>query len=160
MTTQLPPSWYATLALTLARLFSCRVQHRRFAGKRLPSEGHWVESVKKSGVKPLGLETADTNRGRRPQSRSLRPLFDFRAHFCHSAPMEAPAFGFRLRATAPKSQKRFPISRALRVAGAVCVTTTSRNPSGGFPTITRRITYRPVCESTADVQFRTGPSPE
>ena len=53
-----------------------------------------------------------------PQSRPLRTVFDFRAHFCHSAPMEAPAFGFRLRATAPESQKRFPISRALRVAGA------------------------------------------
>jgi predicted dehydrogenase len=38
-------------------------------------------------------------------------VFDFRAHFCHSAAMEAHAFGFRLRANAPESQKRFPISR-------------------------------------------------
>ena len=39
-----------------------------------------------------------------------RRLFDFRAHFCHSAPMETHAFGFRLRANAPEGQKRFPIS--------------------------------------------------
>ena len=37
-------------------------------------------------------------------------VFDFRAHFCHSAPMETHAFGFRLRANAPEGQKRFPIS--------------------------------------------------
>ena len=37
-------------------------------------------------------------------------MFDSRAHFCHSAPMETHAFGFRLRANAPKGQKRFPIS--------------------------------------------------
>jgi hypothetical protein len=38
-------------------------------------------------------------------------LFDFRAHFCHSAPpMETHAFGLRLRANAPEGQKRFPIS--------------------------------------------------
>ena len=39
-----------------------------------------------------------------------RPVFDFRAHSCHSAPMETHAFGFRLRANAPEGQKRFPIS--------------------------------------------------
>ena len=33
------------------------------------------------------------------------PVFDFRAHFCHSAPMEMHAFGFRLRANAPEGQK-------------------------------------------------------
>ena len=36
-----------------------------------------------------------------------KPVLDFRAHFCHSAPM---AFGFILRANAPEGQKRFPIS--------------------------------------------------
>ena len=36
-------------------------------------------------------------------------VFDFRAHFCHSAPMETHAFGFTLRANAPEGQKRFPI---------------------------------------------------
>ena len=41
---------------------------------------------------------------------ALRRQFDFRAHFCHSAPMETHAFGFRLRANAPEGQKRFPIS--------------------------------------------------
>ena len=40
-----------------------------------------------------------------------KPVFDSRAHFCHSAPMETHAFGFRLRANAPEGQKRFPISR-------------------------------------------------
>jgi hypothetical protein len=39
-----------------------------------------------------------------------RPVFDFRAHFCHSAPMETHAFGFTLRANASDGQKRFPIS--------------------------------------------------
>ena len=48
-----------------------------------------------------------------------KPVFDFRAHFwhayclhhfCHSAPIETHAFGFRLRANAPVGQKRFPIS--------------------------------------------------
>ena len=34
----------------------------------------------------------------------------FRALFCHSAPMETHAYGFRLRANAPEGQKRFPIS--------------------------------------------------
>ena len=28
--------------------------------------------------------------------------------FCHSAPMEPQAFGFRLRANAPEGQKQFP----------------------------------------------------
>ena len=46
----------------------------------------------------------------RPSLRD-KTVFDFRAHFCHSAPMETHAFGFRLRANAPEGQKRFPISR-------------------------------------------------
>ena len=45
-----------------------------------------------------------------------KPVFDFRAHFCHSAPMETHAFGFRLPAQRPEGQKRFPISRLLGVA--------------------------------------------
>jgi hypothetical protein len=45
----------------------------------------------------------------RPRN-SKRPVFDFRAHFCHAAPMETHAFGCRLRANAPEGQKRFPIS--------------------------------------------------
>jgi hypothetical protein len=28
-------------------------------------------------------------------------VFDFRAYFCHSAPMETHPFGFRLRTNAP-----------------------------------------------------------
>ena len=38
-------------------------------------------------------------------------VFDFRAHFCHSAPMETHAFSFRLPANAPDGEKPFPISR-------------------------------------------------
>ena len=34
-------------------------------------------------------------------------MFDFRARFCHSAPMETHAFGFRLPANAPEGEKRF-----------------------------------------------------
>jgi hypothetical protein len=41
---------------------------------------------------------------------SDRPVFDFRAHPCHSVPMETHAFGFRLPANAPEGQKRSPIS--------------------------------------------------
>ena len=44
-------------------------------------------------------------------------VFDFRAHFCHSAPMKTHAFGFRLRANAPEGQKRFPISRPPSLGG-------------------------------------------
>ena len=49
-----------------------------------------------------------------------RQLFDFRVHFCYSAPMEARAFGFRLRANAPEGQKRFPISNCDISAQAQC----------------------------------------
>ena len=52
-----------------------------------------------------------------PRVRALQPekaVFDLRAHFCHSAPMEMHAFGFRLRANAPEGQKRFPISFSAR----------------------------------------------
>jgi len=36
---------------------------------------------------------------------------NFRAHFCHSAPMEMHASGFRLRANAPEGPKPFSISQ-------------------------------------------------
>jgi hypothetical protein len=35
---------------------------------------------------------------------ALPTVFDFPTHFCHSAPMETHAFGFRLRAT-PRTAK-------------------------------------------------------
>ena len=72
------------------------------------------------------LDVGYPRRGRVPSARQrpsapLAPLssgpsppaaaFDFRAHFCHSAPMETHTFGFRLRANAPEAQKGFPISR-------------------------------------------------
>ena len=47
--------------------------------------------------------------------RSGGSVFDFRAHFCHSAPMETHAFGFRLRANAPEGQKRFPIRKSRKL---------------------------------------------
>ena len=60
-----------------------------------------------SGPQPSGGSFFDLwNAPRNPK----RPVFDFRAHFCHSAPMETHAFGFTLRANAPEGQKRFPIS--------------------------------------------------
>ena len=58
-----------------------------------------------SGPQPSGGAGCDALRNPK------KPVFDFRAHFCHSAPMETHAFGFRLRANAPEGQKRFPISR-------------------------------------------------
>jgi hypothetical protein len=53
---------------------------------------------------------------RTPCSAALRrqPVFDLRAHFYHSAPMETHAFRFRLQANAPEGQNRFPIRRPLR----------------------------------------------
>ena len=48
--------------------------------------------------------------GRNSGSR-LPPVFDFRAHFCHFAPIETHAFGFRLPANAGEGHKRFPIRR-------------------------------------------------
>ena len=53
------------------------------------------------------------------------PLFDFRAYFCHSAPMETHAFGFTLRANAPEGQKRLPIGTqvfAIRSGAVIDVT--------------------------------------
>jgi hypothetical protein len=35
---------------------------------------------------------------------AAKPVFDFRAHFCHSAPMETHAFGFRLRVNAQEGK--------------------------------------------------------
>jgi hypothetical protein len=54
------------------------------------------------------------------------PLFDFRVYFCHSAPMDTHAFGFRLRANFPEGQKRFPISRSKFARRAA-------SPPGAFP---------------------------
>ena len=59
---------------------------------------------------------ADIRRRSSERRASSTDSFDFRAHFCHSAPMETHAFAFRLLANAPQGQKRFPISRLLGVA--------------------------------------------
>ena len=45
---------------------------------------------------------------RRGEPPAAAFLGDFQAHFCHPAPMEPQAFGFRLRANAPEGQKQFP----------------------------------------------------
>jgi hypothetical protein len=60
-----------------------------------------VESYKAEG-KPLPKP--------RDLVAALRRWSDLRAQFCHCAPMETHAFGFRLRANAPEGQKRFRIS--------------------------------------------------
>jgi hypothetical protein len=50
-------------------------------------------------------------------------------NFCHSAPMETHAFGFRLRANAPEGQKRFPISgQAITDAVADLMVARDRSP--------------------------------
>ena len=59
-----------------------------------------------SGPHPPAAAFSGCGRAPKPE----KPVFDFRAHFCHSAPMETHAFGFRLPANAPDGQKRFPIS--------------------------------------------------
>jgi hypothetical protein len=59
-----------------------------------------------SGPQPSGGSFFGLRARRNPQ----KPVFDFRAHFCHSAPMKTHAFGLTLRANAPEGQKRFPIS--------------------------------------------------
>jgi hypothetical protein len=60
------------------------------------------------------------------------PVFDFRAHSCHSAPMETHAFGFRLPANAPEGQKRFPIvircSKDFKTPSYVTLPRNSREP--------------------------------
>ena len=65
-----------------------RLSHPLFSGSQL------------SGGSFLGLRAP-----RNPK----KSVFDSRAHFCHSAPVETQAFGFTLRANAPEGQKRFPI---------------------------------------------------
>ena len=46
------------------------------------------------------------------------PRFTSRPNFCHSAPMETHALGFRPRANAPEGQKRSPISQRKHVISA------------------------------------------
>jgi hypothetical protein len=42
-----------------------------------------------------------------------KPLFDFRGHSCHSAPMEMHAYDFRLSANVSEGQKRSSIIERL-----------------------------------------------
>jgi hypothetical protein len=58
-----------------------------------------------NGPRPRG-SFSGCGRARNPK----KPLFDLRAYFCHSAPVETHALGFRLLANAPEGQKRFPVS--------------------------------------------------
>ena len=78
---------------------------RRLMHLLIASERSWAAfSTPKSRLRNSLSPPASTPRNPK------KPVFDFRAHFCHSAPMETHAFGFRLRANAPEGQKRFPIS--------------------------------------------------
>ena len=84
-----------------AKLRCCR----RIHAARLVS--HLVSRPQPSGGSFFGLRARAATR--KSQRLTSGPTF------CHSAPMETHAFGFRLPANAPEGQKRFPISS---VAGA------------------------------------------
>jgi hypothetical protein len=47
----------------------------------------------------------------------LRPVFDFRARFCHSRPMETHAFGFRLRADVRSAKSDFLSAHGVHLLG-------------------------------------------
>ena len=71
------------------------------------------------------------------------PVFDFRAHFCHSAPMEAHAFSFRLRAQRPGVPKAISYQSTAKMAKtvrspareALAVVTERSSRSGGTVSI-------------------------
>jgi acyl-CoA-binding protein len=78
-----------------------------------------------------------------PQPRA--PLFDFRPHFCHSAPMETHAFGSRVRANAPEGQKRFSISARSRQK----IRTSAANPWPRGPSPAEKACEAAACTSKA-----------
>jgi hypothetical protein len=82
------------------------VLRRDSAGKELSSLemslGGLFCDPRHSGGSFFGL-----GRAREPE----KAVFDFRAHFCHSAPVGTHAFGYTLPAQHPEGQKRFPISQ-------------------------------------------------
>ena len=67
---------------------------RSKAGRTLPSTRTW--SIASAPVFTV-----------RVGPYAAKPVFDFRAHFCHSAPMETHAFGFRLRSNAREAKSDF-----------------------------------------------------
>ena len=77
-----------------------------------PSPDYDTEPVVPSSRR-LKRRAAPERASRAPCSAAPSPpaafpfLFDFRAHFCHSAPMETQAFGFRLRATPRRAKSDF-----------------------------------------------------
>ena len=84
---------------------------RSVARRPLPRLRHRTGRVVLRQLKPSGSAQVRLSHplfsGPQPSGGSA---FDFRAYFCHSAPMETHAFGFRHRDNAPEGQKRFPIS--------------------------------------------------
>ena len=84
---------------------------RSVARRPLPRLRHRTgRGVLRQLKRPAAPECASRTPCSAAPSPPAAAVFDFRAHFCHSAPMETHAFGFRLRANAPEGQKRFPIS--------------------------------------------------
>jgi hypothetical protein len=81
----------------------------RHGGQPLPRLRHRTGRGFLSQLKrPAAPECASRTPCSAAPSPPAAAVFDFRAHFCHSAPMETHAFGFRLLANAPEGQKRFP----------------------------------------------------
>ena len=81
-----------------------------------PQPGSWRDRMDLSDLvaRQQMVTQADLKSiARTPTQRppALRRVFDFRAHFCHSPPMETDAFSFRLPANPPDCEKPFPISR-------------------------------------------------
>jgi hypothetical protein len=56
-----------------------------------------------SGRKSAATSSSGSFFGSKGAPATRKTVLDFRAHFCHSAPIEMHAFGFRLPANAPKA---------------------------------------------------------
>jgi hypothetical protein len=88
-------SWAETLITSTASPSVCTSSSACDSGTDPPAKR---PSIRGSTTFPdYDTEPVMAGRARNPK----KPVFDFRAHFCHSAPMETHAFGFRLRANAP-----------------------------------------------------------
>ena len=72
--------------------------------KLAPSSGKWPRGIRTSSRSGWTISSTRPSQKRFPISQSV---FDFRAHFCHSAPLETHAFGFRLRANVPEAKSDF-----------------------------------------------------
>ena len=77
------------------------------AGRREPE---CASRTPVSGPQPSGGSLFGLWAGPNPK----KPVFDFRAHFCHSAPVETHASGFRLRTNARRAKSERAIFNAPR----------------------------------------------